>query len=205
MRSPEPSTQFLSYLPYLRAKIIENYPHLFGGHEKEVRVNRAMGLVGFYHGQRRSKKVAFEAEEDLGGDLVVVQQSRAEHLQSQGPHNPSPSVSDSSFALVTNTQGETSPSMHCTPVTNTPGETDRRSGEKDTLMKFLESCDPPMVCWREPLVAFGCKDLETLRLLVDCDEKDAILQQVADGARLKKALTQIHILFLLRNLGFPLA
>ena len=62
-----------------------------------------------------------------------------------------------------------------------------------------------MVCWRKPLVAFGCEDLETLRLLVDCDKQEAILQQVVDGAHLKKALTQIHILFLLRNLGFPLA
>lgn len=88
--------------------------------------------------------------------------------------------------------------------TNTPAETDRGLGEKDTLTKFLESCDPPMVCWREPLVAFGCKDLDTLRLLVDCDKPNTILQEVADMARLKEVLTQIHILFLLRNLGFPL-
>ena len=95
--------------------------------------------------------------------------------------------------------------MDYTLVTNTQAESDRVPGEKDTLTKFLESCDPPMVCWREPLVAFGCKDLETLRLLVDCDNQDAILKQVANGARLKKMLTQIHVLFLLRNLGFPLA
>jgi len=60
-----------------------------------------------------------------------------------------------------------------------------------------------MLCWREPLVAFGCDDLETLRLLVDCDEKHVILQQVSDQACLKKMLTKVHILFLLWNLGFP--
>ena len=95
--------------------------------------------------------------------------------------------------------------MDYTLVTNTKEKINSVSGEKDTLTKFLESCDPPMVCWLEPLVAFGCKDLETLRLLVDCDIQHAILQQVADQARLKKVLSQIHILFLLRNLGFPLA
>ena len=106
-------------------------------------------------------------------------QSAEEHRQSDESRNSSPPVSNSSKDCAL---------FLC---------------EKDTLTKFLESCDPPMLCWHEPLVAFGCEDLETLRLLVDCDKKHVILQQILDQACLNKVLTKVHVLFLLWNLGFP--
>lgn len=46
---------FLTLFP----KIIEKYPHLFGGHENEVRVDRAMDFVTQYHSERRWRKVLF--------------------------------------------------------------------------------------------------------------------------------------------------
>jgi hypothetical protein len=51
-------TQYIAYL-YLHAKIIKEYPHLFGGHDNEVGASRAMDLVGQYHNHRRFREVSF--------------------------------------------------------------------------------------------------------------------------------------------------
>ena len=51
-------TQYITHLS-LHAKIIEEYPALFRGHGNEVRLARAMDLVGLYHSYRRWREVSF--------------------------------------------------------------------------------------------------------------------------------------------------